>query len=152
MSIIGGGGGDMGALWLVMFDFYLGLFFSICSHSWPIRHNWYYTISYFPSLHPSKKMNVFWCFVSQVKLWDTMAPPSSGSSSCVGSTHLSTNSAPIAVKCHESLCYIAAGSEVTTIDLRTMKKASVLALRDHRILSCEMLPSEWLICTGIKNK
>lgn len=89
---------------------------------------------------------------SKVKLWDTMAPPSSGSSSCVGSTHLSTNSAPIAVKCHESLCYIAAGSEVTTIDLRTMKKASVLALRDHRILSCEMLPSEWLICTGIKNK
>uniref|UniRef100_A0A0D9UXN3 Uncharacterized protein n=1 Tax=Leersia perrieri TaxID=77586 RepID=A0A0D9UXN3_9ORYZ len=89
---------------------------------------------------------------SKVKVWDTMAPPSSGSSSCVGSTHLSTNGVPIAVKCHESLCYIASGSEVTAIDLRTMKKASVVALRDHRILSCEMLPSEWLICTGIKDK
>jgi hypothetical protein len=33
-----------------------------------------------------------------------------------------------------------------------MKKASVLALRNQRILSCEMLPSEWLICTGIKDK
>ncbi|KAF0916042.1 hypothetical protein E2562_000671 [Oryza meyeriana var. granulata] len=89
---------------------------------------------------------------SKVKVWDTMAPPSSGSSSCVGSTHLSTNGAPIAVKCHESLCYIASGSEVTAIDLRTMKKASVLVLHDHRILSCDMLPSEWLICTGIKDK
>ncbi|KAL5219719.1 hypothetical protein ABZP36_024432 [Zizania latifolia] len=89
---------------------------------------------------------------SKVKVWDTMAPPSSGSSSCVGSTHLNTNGAPIAVKCHESLCYIAAGSEVIAIDLRTMKKASVLALHDHRILSCEMLPSEWLICTGMKDK
>jgi len=87
----------------------------------------------------------------QVKVWDTVAP-SSGSSSCVGSTHLTSNGPPIAMKCHESLCYIAAGPEVTVIDLRTMKKASVLALHNHRILSCEMLPSEWLICTGTKDK
>jgi hypothetical protein len=87
----------------------------------------------------------------QVKIWDTVAP-SSGSSSCVGSTHINSSGPPIAMKCHESLCYMATGSEVTAIDLRTMKKASVLALHNHRILSCEMLPSEWLICTGTKNK
>lgn len=81
-----------------------------------------------------------------------MAPPSSISSSCVGGTHLNSSGPPVAMKCHQSLCYIAAGSEVTAIDLRTMKKASVLALHNHRILSCEMLPSEWLICTGIKDK
>ncbi|KAL6626889.1 hypothetical protein ACP70R_030615 [Stipagrostis hirtigluma subsp. patula] len=89
---------------------------------------------------------------SKVRVWDTMAPPSSGSSSCVGSTHLNSSGSPIAMKCYESLCYIAAGSEVTAIDLRTMKKASVLALPNRRILSCEMLPSEWLICTGTKDK
>jgi hypothetical protein len=83
----------------------------------------------------------------QVKVWDTVAP-SSGSSPCVGSAHLNSNRPPIAMKCHESLCYIAAGAQVTAIDLRTMKKASVLALQNHRILSCEMMPSEWLICTG----
>jgi hypothetical protein len=87
----------------------------------------------------------------QVRVWDTMAP-SSGSSSCVGNTHLSSTGPPIAMKYHQSLCYVAAGSEVIAIDLRTMKKASVLALHDHRILSCEMLPSEWLICTGTKDK
>nr|CAB3471925.1 unnamed protein product [Digitaria exilis] len=88
---------------------------------------------------------------SKIKVWDTVAP-SSGSSSCVGSTHVNSSSPPIAMKCHESLCYMAAGSEVTMVDLRTMKKASVLALDNHRILSCEMLPSEWLICTGTKDK
>lgn len=88
---------------------------------------------------------------SKVKVWDTVAP-SSGSSSCVGSAHLNSNGPPIAMKCHESLCYIAAGAEVTAIDLRTMKKASVLALQNHRILSCEMMPSEWLICTGTKDR
>ncbi|CAO2185978.1 unnamed protein product [Urochloa humidicola] len=88
---------------------------------------------------------------SKVKVWDTVAP-SSGSSSCVGSAHINSSSPPVAMKCHESLCYIATGSEVTAIDLRTMKKASVLALEDHKILSCQMLPSEWLICTGIKDK
>ncbi|KAM0848430.1 hypothetical protein ACQ4PT_054386 [Festuca glaucescens] len=89
---------------------------------------------------------------TKVKVWDTMAPPSSVSSSCVGGTHLNSSGPPVAIKCYQSLCYIAAGSEVTAIDLRTMKKASVLALRNQRILSCEMLPSEWLICTGIKDK
>ncbi|XBI25494.1 hypothetical protein VPH35_050422 [Triticum aestivum] len=89
---------------------------------------------------------------TKVKVWDTMAPPSSVSSSCVGGAHLNSSGPPIAIKCYESLCYIAAGSEVTAIDLRTMKKASVLELRNQRILSCEMLPSEWLICTGIKDK
>jgi hypothetical protein len=87
----------------------------------------------------------------QVKVWDTVSP-SSGSSSCVGSAHLNSNGPPIAMKCHESLCYIAAGAEVTAIDLRTMKKASVLALQNHRMLSCEMMPSEWLICTGTKDR
>lgn len=88
---------------------------------------------------------------SKVKVWDTVAP-SSGSSSCVGSAQLNSSGSPIAMKCHESLCYITTGSEVIAIDLRTMKKASVLALDKQRILSCEMLPSEWLICTGIKDK
>lgn len=89
---------------------------------------------------------------TKVKVWDTMAPPSSVSSSCVGHTYLNSSGPPIAIKCYESLCYIAAGSEVTAIDLRTMKKVSVLALGDQRIFSCEMMPSEWLICTGIKDK
>uniref|UniRef100_A0A0A9H729 Uncharacterized protein n=1 Tax=Arundo donax TaxID=35708 RepID=A0A0A9H729_ARUDO len=56
------------------------------------------------------------------------------------------------MKCHQSLCYIATGSEVAAIDLRTMKKASVIALGNHRILSCGMLPSEWLLCTGTKDR
>ncbi|PWZ19433.1 hypothetical protein Zm00014a_012623 [Zea mays] len=72
-----------------------------------------------------------------VKVWDTVAP-SSGSSPCVGSAHLNSNGPPIAMKCHESLCYIAAGAEVIAIDLRTMKKAFVLALQNHIILSCDI--------------
>lgn len=87
----------------------------------------------------------------QVKVWDTVAP-SSGSSSCVGSIHINSSSQPIAMKCHESVCYMATGSEVSAIDLRTMKKASLLASYNHRIFSCEMLPSEWLICTGMEDK
>ncbi|CAM0880118.1 unnamed protein product [Alopecurus aequalis] len=89
---------------------------------------------------------------TKVKVWDTIVPSSSVSSSCVGSTHLNSSGPPIAIKCYQSLCYVAAGSEVTAIDLRTMKKVSVLAVGNQKILSCEMLPSEWLICTGIKDK
>ncbi|ONM29074.1 F-box family protein [Zea mays] len=123
---------------------------SFLSVAWYALSNYLNEAHYTVTMHKSSLL-VSCSKDSKVKVWDTVSP-SSGSSSCVGSAHLNSNGPPIAMKCHESLCYIAAGAEVTAIDLRTMKKASVLALQNHRILSCEMMPSEWLICTGTKDR
>ncbi|XP_020097916.1 probable E3 ubiquitin ligase complex SCF subunit sconB [Ananas comosus] len=87
---------------------------------------------------------------SKVRVWDTSASSSSSSSSCVGSTSLSGS--PIAMKCYESLCYIASGFQVTVIDLRTMRKAFTAAVHGPKMYSFEMLPSKWLICTGGEDK
>ncbi|OVA13307.1 WD40 repeat [Macleaya cordata] len=84
---------------------------------------------------------------TKVRVWDTTATRSSG---CVGMT--SVVGAPIDMKCHESLCYVAAGSSVTSIDLRTMRKAFTAAVHPPKFNSFEMLPSKSLICTGGNEK
>lgn len=83
---------------------------------------------------------------SRVRVWDTSASSSSNSAACVGMTCVS--GPPVAMKCHDALCYIAAGSLVTAIDLRTMRKAFTGAIHPPKLYSFEMLPSKWLICTG----
>lgn len=59
---------------------------------------------------------------------------------------------PIAMKCHDTLCYIAGGSFVTAIDLRTMQRAFTAAVHGPKIYSFQMLPSKCLMCTGGKDK
>ncbi|MCL7039388.1 hypothetical protein MKW94_017579 [Papaver nudicaule] len=77
-----------------------------------------------------------------VRVWDTNATQSG----CVGMT--SMVGLPIDMQCHESLCYVAAGSSVTTIDLRTMRKVFTAAVHRPKFCSFQMLPSKSLICTG----
>lgn len=55
--------------------------------------------------------------------------------------------APVGMKCHESLLYVAAGSSVTAVDLRTMHKTFTLA-QQEKIHSFESLPSKSLLFTG----
>ncbi|KAL8097816.1 hypothetical protein AgCh_030794 [Apium graveolens] len=85
---------------------------------------------------------------SKVRLWDT-ATSSSSSSCCVGMT--SIPGAPVGLKCNESLLFVAAGSSVVAIDLRTMKKVFSTPYYQPRLYSFEMLPSKFLICTGGMN-
>lgn len=56
--------------------------------------------------------------------------------------------APVGLKCHESLLYVAAGSSVVVIDLRTMQKVVTAAVYPPNLCSFEILPSKSLICTG----
>lgn len=86
---------------------------------------------------------------SRVRVWDASSP-SSSSSSCVGMTCVS--GPPVGMKCHDTQCYIAAGSSVTAVDLRTMQKVSTTAVHLPKMYSFEMLPSKWLICTGGDDK
>ncbi|KAL5582368.1 hypothetical protein UlMin_014810, partial [Ulmus minor] len=84
---------------------------------------------------------------STVRVWDTtIASSASRSSCCVGRT--SIPGAPVNIKCHESLLYVAAGSSVVTIDLRTMQKVNTAAVHQSKLYSFEALPSKSLICTG----
>lgn len=85
---------------------------------------------------------------SKVRLWDT-ATSSSSSSCCVGMT--SIPGAPVGLKCYESLLFVAAGSSVVAVDLRTMKKVFSTPYYQPRLYSFEMLPSKYLICTGGMN-
>lgn len=56
---------------------------------------------------------------------------------------------PVDMKCHESLLYVAAGSSVATIDLRTMQRVVTAAVAQCEVLySFDILPSKSLICTG----
>lgn len=86
---------------------------------------------------------------ARIRVWDTSAS-SSNLSSCVGMT--SVTGQPIAMKCHDTLCYIAGGSFVTAIDLRTMQRAFTAAVHGPKIYSFQMLPSKCLMCTGGKDK
>ncbi|KAG6501229.1 uncharacterized protein LOC121997767 [Zingiber officinale] len=86
---------------------------------------------------------------SRVRVWDTSAS-SSNLSSCVGMT--SVTGQPIAMQCHDTLCYIAGGAFVTAIDLRTMQRAFTAAVHAPKMYSFQMLPSKWLMCTGGKDK
>ncbi|KAK9107740.1 hypothetical protein Syun_023751 [Stephania yunnanensis] len=83
---------------------------------------------------------------AEIKVWDTAASSSAYSSSCVGKFCF-RNSLPLGVKCFESLCYVAAGTSITAIDLRTMQKA-FCALACQPLYSFEVLPAKSLVCTG----
>lgn len=60
--------------------------------------------------------------------------------------------APVGIKCFESMLYMAAGSSVHAIDLRTMKKSFTAAVCKPHLYSFEMLPSRSLLCTGGSNR
>lgn len=55
--------------------------------------------------------------------------------------------APVGMKCHESLVYVAATSSVIAIDLRTMHKAFTVA-QEEKVQAFDLLPSKSLLCTG----
>lgn len=67
------------------------------------------------------------------------------SSSCVGMTSVPLG--PVGMKCHESLLYVAAGSSVTAVDLRTMQKAFMVS-QQTKVHSFEFLPTKSALCTG----
>ena len=81
-----------------------------------------------------------------MRVWDTTASSAVRSSCCVGMT--SVLSTPVGMKCDESLLYVAAGSSVATIDLRTMQRVITAAIGQHKVYLFDILPSKSLICTG----
>ncbi|XP_047162075.1 mitochondrial division protein 1-like [Vigna umbellata] len=85
---------------------------------------------------------------SKVRVWDTATATSSAvrASCCVGMT--SVPGTPVNMKCHESLLYVAAGSSVTAVDLRTMQKVVTAAIHQPKLCSFDAVPSKYLICTG----
>lgn len=83
---------------------------------------------------------------SKVRVWDTTTSSAARSSCCVGMT--SVPGVPINMKCHEALIYVAAGSTVVAIDLRTMQKVLTAAVHQAKLYSFEALPSKSLFCTG----
>ncbi|KAM7257102.1 hypothetical protein ACFE04_012843 [Oxalis oulophora] len=87
---------------------------------------------------------------SKVRVWDTTVSSSSRSSCCVGMTAVPGK--PVGIKCIESLLYVAAGSSVETIDLRTMRKVASGAIQQADLCSFAILPSKSLICTGGNDK
>uniref|UniRef100_A0A1D1YXI1 F-box/WD repeat-containing protein sel-10 n=1 Tax=Anthurium amnicola TaxID=1678845 RepID=A0A1D1YXI1_9ARAE len=90
---------------------------------------------------------------AKIRVWDAShatVSSASRSSSCVGMT--SVCGQPVDMTCHENLCYIAAGSSVTAIDLRTMRKVSTAASHLPKLYSFAMLASKSIICTGGNEK
>lgn len=87
---------------------------------------------------------------NKVRVWDTTTSSAVRSSCCVGMT--STHGAPVNMKCHDSLLYVAAGSSVVAIDLRTMQKAITAAICQSKLYSFEAMPSKSLICTGSNDR
>lgn len=83
---------------------------------------------------------------SKVRVWDTATSSSVRSSCCVGMT--SVSGAPVNMKCHESLLYVAAGSSVTAVDLRTMQRVITASVHQPKLYSFDVVPSKSLICTG----
>lgn len=83
---------------------------------------------------------------SKVRVWDTTTSSAVRSSCCVGMT--SVPGTPVDVKCCESLLYVAAGSSVVAIDLRTMQKVITVAIYQPKLCSFAIVPSKPLICTG----
>ncbi|RHN40479.1 hypothetical protein MtrunA17_Chr8g0355161 [Medicago truncatula] len=55
---------------------------------------------------------------------------------------------PVNMKCHESLCYVAAGSSVIAVDLRTMQNVVTAAVHRPEIRSFAAVTSKYLLCTG----
>jgi hypothetical protein len=81
-----------------------------------------------------------------VRVWDTNTSSAGHISCCVGMT--AVPGAPVNIKCHESMLYVAAGSSVVAIDLRTMQKVFTAAICQPNLYSFEIMPSKSLICTG----
>lgn len=81
-----------------------------------------------------------------MRVWDTNTSSAERLSCCVGMT--SVPGAPVNMKCHESMLYVAAGSSVIAIDLRTMQKVITAAIYQPKLYSFEIMPSKSLICTG----
>ncbi|KAB2613910.1 hypothetical protein D8674_036226 [Pyrus ussuriensis x Pyrus communis] len=82
---------------------------------------------------------------SKVMVWDAEAALLASSSFAGGTT--SVLGYPIGIKCHEHLAYVAAGSSVVAIDLRTMQKV-VIAAADAILYSFQAMPSKSLFCVG----
>lgn len=87
---------------------------------------------------------------NKVRVWDTTTSSAVHSSCCVGMT--SIPGSPVNMKCHESLLYVAAGSSVVAIDLRTMQKVITAAICGSKFYSFEAMPSKSLICTGSNDR
>ncbi|CAN4079348.1 unnamed protein product [Withania somnifera] len=86
---------------------------------------------------------------SKVMVWDTATSSAVRSSCCVGRSTVAGT--PKAMKCHESLIYLSAGSSVVAIDIRTMRQ--VLKVNHQEELhSFQMLPEKSLICTGLAQR
>ncbi|KAL6143425.1 hypothetical protein ACLB2K_054120 [Fragaria x ananassa] len=85
---------------------------------------------------------------SKVRLWDAASQSAVPSSSCVGMT--SVPSPLVNMKCHEQLLYLAAGSSVVVIDLRTMRQVISYSI-DEKLYSFEAMPSKSLFCVGSNN-
>ncbi|KAL3629337.1 hypothetical protein CASFOL_026559 [Castilleja foliolosa] len=82
----------------------------------------------------------------KVRVWDTTTASSSNRSSCcVGMSSIPV--LPVGMKCHESLIYVAAGSSILALDLRTMHRAFTV-VHQSKIHSFEFLPSKSLLCIG----
>ncbi|VFQ91907.1 unnamed protein product [Cuscuta campestris] len=87
---------------------------------------------------------------SKVMVWDATTSSSQlKSSSLVGKA--TVPGTPVGMKCHESLVYVAAGSSVVGIDLRTMHNVLTLKL-DEDVHSFQMLPHNSFICTGLTSR
>ncbi|XP_004302351.1 PREDICTED: probable E3 ubiquitin ligase complex SCF subunit sconB [Fragaria vesca subsp. vesca] len=85
---------------------------------------------------------------SKVRLWDAASQSAVPSSSCVGMT--SVPGPLVNMKCHEQLLYLAAGSSVVVIDLRTMRQVISYSI-DEKLYSFEAIPSKSLFCVGSNN-
>ncbi|XVF58207.1 hypothetical protein PTKIN_Ptkin07bG0045400 [Pterospermum kingtungense] len=83
---------------------------------------------------------------SKVRVWDTTTSSTIRSSCCVGMT--SVPGAPVDMKCHEALLYVAAGSSVVVVDLRTMQKVNTAAIYQPKLYSFAIMPSKSLVSTG----
>lgn len=83
---------------------------------------------------------------SKVRVWDTTTSSAIRSSCCVGMT--SVPGAPVDMKCHEALLYVATGSSVVVVDLRTMQKVNTAAIYQPKLYSFAIMPSKSLLCTG----
>ncbi|KAF5769887.1 putative transcription factor WD40-like family [Helianthus annuus] len=83
---------------------------------------------------------------SKVRVWDASISSSDRNSSCVGMT--SVPGVPVGMKCHDSLLYIAFGSSIGAVDLRTMKTVFRTSTNEGKLYSFDIMPSKFLACTG----
>ncbi|XP_076955663.1 uncharacterized protein LOC143630565 [Bidens hawaiensis] len=83
---------------------------------------------------------------SKIRVWDASISSSDRTSSCVGMA--SVPGVPVGMTCHDSLIYIASGSSVGVVDLRSMKTAFRTSTNLGKLYSFDIMPSKYLACTG----